>query len=133
MYLTFLIWRVLMALDFAIDLVSPQYKDAIFNRGSLELTCTLIKSTLPEITQALDAILTNKPILSPQFSAENIHQDRFYVSLNSRQVRAIVEVLLEIINGSNDNTQGMCVLAKSLLEEWMKLATAMMLELNREE
>lgn len=122
-----------MALDFAIDLVSQQYKDAIFNRGSLELTCTLIKSKLPGIAQELDDILSNKPILSPQFSAQNIHQDRFYVSLNARQVRCIVETLIEIINGPNDdNTQGMSVLAKSLFEEWMKLATAMMLELNRE-
>ena len=123
-----------MALDFAIDLVSQQYKDAIFNRGSLELTCTLIKSKLPVIAQELDDILSNKPILSPQFNAQNIHQDRFYVSLNARQVRCIVETLIEIINGPNDdNTQGMSVLAKSLFDEWMKLATAMMLELNREE
>ena len=122
-----------MALDFAIDLVSQQYKDTIFNRGSLELTCTLIKSKLPDIAQELDDILSNKPILSTQFTAENIHQDRFYVPLNSRKVRYIVEVLLEIINGPNDDsTQGMSVLAKSLFEEWMKLATAMMLELNRE-
>lgn len=123
-----------MALDFAIDLLPQQYKYAIFNRGSLELTSTLIKSTLPEIAQDLDVILTNKPILSTQFSAPNIHQDKFYVSLNSRQVRCIVEALLLMINGSNDvNTQGISVLAKSLLEEWMKLATAMMLELNRAE
>lgn len=123
-----------MALDFAIDLVSPQYKDAIFNRGSLELTLILIKSKEPEIAKELNAILLNKLISSAQFNAENIYQDSFYVFLNSRQVRRIVEVLLGIINGPyDDKTQGMNVMAKSLSEEWMKLATAMMLEINRDE
>jgi len=123
-----------MALDFAIDLVSPQYKDAIFNRGSLELTLLLIKSKEPEIAKDLNAILLNTPISSAQFSAKNIHQENFYVSLNSRQVRRIVEVLLDVINVPyDDKTQGMNVMAKSLSEEWMKLATAMMLEINRDE
>jgi len=122
-----------MALDFEIDLVSPQFKDAIFNRGSLELTYTLIKSKKPEIALELKNILGNNPVCSAQFRAQNINQENFYVFLNSRQVRSVVEVLLDVINmPHDDNTLGMNVLAKSLLEEWMKLATAMMRELNRD-
>ncbi|PAJ74030.1 hypothetical protein CJF42_12845 [Pseudoalteromonas sp. NBT06-2] len=123
-----------MALDFEIGLVPPQYMDAIFNRGSLELTYTLIKSKEPEIALELTRILGNNPICSRQFRADNIHQESFYVSLNSRQVRCVVEVLLAIINTPyDDTTLGMNVVAKSLIEEWMKLATAMMRELNTDE
>jgi len=122
-----------MALDFVVDLVLPEFKDAVFNRGSLELTCKLINFHEPEITQAIQSILANKPICSTQFKAHNIHQDNFYVSLNARQVRAIIEVLSDVINEPEDvKILGKRVLAKSLLEEWMKLATAMMLELNKD-
>lgn len=123
-----------MALDFEIGLVPPQYMDAIFNRGSLELTYSLIKSKEPEIALELTRILGNNPICSRQFRADNIYQESFYVSLNSRQVRCVVEVLLAIINTPyDDTTLGMNVVAKSLIEEWMKLATAMMRELNTDE
>ena len=122
-----------MALDFVVDLVLPEFKDAVFNRGSLELTCSLINFKEPEITHAIQLILTNKPICSSHFKTQNPHQDNFYVSLNVRQVRIIIEVLSDVINGPQDvKILGKCVLAKSLLEEWMKLATAMMLELNKD-
>ncbi|SFC78428.1 hypothetical protein [Pseudoalteromonas denitrificans] len=123
-----------MALDFNIALVSPEYKEAIFSRGSLELTHTLIKLVEPELAHQINILLSNQPVERLNYQPENIHLDSFYVSLNSRQVRRIVEVLSLTINSKpKESTLGTIVLAKSLFEEWMKLAAAMMHELNRHE
>jgi len=81
-----------MALDFNLNLILPEDRSAIFSRASIEITCKLIKPKLPEIADELETLLTQKPLPMTDEDSDVPHKHNFYVNLDSRQVRSIVEV-----------------------------------------
>lgn len=115
-----------MALEFELKLIMPSESFAIFCRGSLESTRYLVKHQQPEIADALTAILAQEPLPIGDENCSDIYQQSFYVELETTRVNTIVELLLNIIeNEDNSHSPGFVVLAKSLFENWIKLAQAL--------
>ena len=115
-----------MALEFELKLIMPDENFAIFCRGSLESTCYLVKHQYPAIAAALSDVLAQAPLPLGNENSSDIYQQSFYVDLETSKVNTIVEILLNIIeNEDNSHSDGFVVLAKSLFENWIKLAQAL--------
>ena len=115
-----------MALEFELKLIMPSESFAIFCRGSLESTRYLVKHQQPAIAQALTDVLAQEPLPIGNENCNDIYQQCFYVHIETEHVNTIVEMLLAIIeNEGNTHSDGFVVLAKSLFENWITLAQAL--------
>ena len=102
-----------------------------FSRGSLKLTYDLLRYKNPQLALEVRNIVGGKPLPRSGSQPDNKHSDLFRVGLNSFQVRAIVEGLLEHTDSDDDaeGDIGRAVMAKSLVSDWMVLARKMIAEL----
>ena len=104
----------------------------IFSRGSLKLTYDLIRKNNPQLALNVRNITAGKPITPNSADKKNSHNDHFRVELDSFEVRSIVESLMEQTQQNvmgNDNP-GLVLLAKTLIEDWMRLAHKMIAEID---
>ncbi len=78
-------------------------------------------------------MITDTPLPKEDSQLDDKNSDHFKVTLNSFEVRAVVEYLMEY--GQNDteikSTLGMAVMAKALMEDWIVLAHKMVSELPK--
>lgn len=100
----------------------------VFNRGSLMHTFDLIRKKEPELALIVRNITGGTPIPKTEEQPDNKHTDFFEVTLDSFQVRAVVEALMEYSQTADQET-GSAVVARTLLEDWIKLAHQMISEL----
>jgi len=103
----------------------------VFSRGSLKLTYDLLRYKNPQLALNVRNIAGGKPIPKSASQPDNKHADFFRVTLDSFQVRAIVEGLLEHADSDDgsEGDMGRAVMAKSLVSDWMVLARKMIAEL----
>jgi len=103
----------------------------VFSRGSLKLTYDLIRKRTPQLALKVRNIIGGEPLPRDPSQAENKHADYFRVTLDSFEVRSVVEGLLEQQQNGIGGAQptGMAVLATSLIDEWLTLARQMFAEL----
>ncbi|MEH6405236.1 MAG: hypothetical protein V7750_17815 [Sneathiella sp.] len=97
----------------------------VFSRGSLNLTYELIRKKDAELALTVRNISHEDPINVNSDPDKNRNSDFFRVALDSFQVRAVVENLML----QDDSEPGRAILAKVLMEDWMKLATKMIADL----
>ncbi|MBV1878133.1 MAG: hypothetical protein KUG79_10870 [Pseudomonadales bacterium] len=112
----------------------PAIDPAIFSRGSLKLTFDLIRKKEPRIALTLRNLTSGKAIEKTAQQLKNKNADFFLVELDSFEVRAIVEALVAYTprgpqNGNTGQNAGMEIMAKALLDDWLKLASRMFTEL----
>ena len=100
----------------------------IFSRGSLTHTFELIRKKDPQLALNVRNITGGTPLPKSEEQPDNKHTDFFEVELDSFQVRAIVEALMEYEQGENSDS-GAAVVARTLMEDWMRLAQKMIPEL----
>ena len=100
----------------------------IFSRGSLAHTFDLVRKKDPLLALNVRNITGGIPLPKSEVQPDNKHTDFFKVELDSFQVRAIVEALMEYGQGGN-NDSGAAVVARTLMEDWMRLAHKMISEL----
>lgn len=105
----------------------------IFSRGSLKLTYDLLRHRHPQL--ALDVRNITGGKLQPKSLQDNSnkHSDCFQVSLDSRQVRAVVEALVECNQGAmlEGSDVGRSIMAKALIDDWLALARYMVEQQER--
>ena len=105
----------------------------IFSRGSIKLTYDLLRKKNPALALTVRNMITDSPLPKEEGQIEDKNSDHFKVTLNSFEVRAVVEYLMEY--GQNDtdikSTLGMAVMAKALMEDWIVLAHKMVSELPK--
>lgn len=97
----------------------------IFSRGSLNLTYELLRKKDAELALTVRNISHETPVPRITGVGDNKNSDYFRVALDSHQVRAVVENLMM----EDQSDPGRAVLAKVLVEDWMKLARKMIAEL----
>ena len=97
----------------------------VFSRGSLNLTYEIIRKKDAELALTVRNISHEDPINADSEAAGNKNSDFFRVELNSFQVRAVVENLML----QDDSDPGRAILAKVLMEDWMRLANKMIADL----
>ena len=99
----------------------------IFSRGSLKLTYDLLRNKNPSLALTVRNMTGGNPLPKAEDQAEDKNSDHFKVTLNSFEVRAVVEYLMEY--GQDDveikSQLGMAVVAKALMEDWIILAHKM--------
>ena len=100
----------------------------IFSRGSLVHTFDLVRKKDPLLALNVRNITGGTPLPKSKVQPDNKHTDYFKVELDSFQVRAIVEALMEYGQGENKDS-GAAVVARTLMEDWMRLAHKMISEL----
>ena len=108
----------------------------IFSRGSLKMTYDLLRKKDPILALNVRNIIHQEPLPKKIADIGNEHSDLFRVELDSFQVRAIVESLMELTQvgtTKGDNNPGMAVMAKTLVEDWIKLARKMVVELQEDQ
>ncbi|MBL4795066.1 MAG: hypothetical protein JKY24_06115 [Pseudomonadales bacterium] len=97
----------------------------VFSRGGLKLTYDLIRKKNARLALDLLNILGGEPIPKEPDDVDNKHSDEFRVDLDSFQVRAVVEALMEY----QEADPGVAIMAKTLIEDWTALAHKMVAEL----
>lgn len=107
----------------------------IFSRGSLQLTFDLVRKADPSLALNVRNIVSGEALPRLESALDTKNADHFKVALDSFQVRAIVEALMAqgreaVSAGTNP---GIAIMAKALLEDWMKLAQKMISELPESE
>ncbi len=102
----------------------------VFSRGSLNFTYELLRKTDAELALTIRNIIHNDPLPKDTGEIDNKNSDHFRVGLDSFQIRAIVEGLM-LQDQKNAGTQniGQAIMAKALIDDWMKLARKMIAEL----
>ncbi len=101
----------------------------VFSRGSLSLTYELLRSRDAELALVVRNICHSEPLPKGPNVPQNKNSDYFKVTLDSLQVRAIVENL----HVEEQNDPGRMVMAQALMEDWMNLARKMISDLLDEE
>ena len=102
-----------------------------FSRASLDISYSLLRKVEPQLALTIRNILFQIPIEKRPEQADNKNTDLFEVSLDTFQVRQIVETLMEILNQSSqthdkDNTSLFRpVIIQSIINEWTVLAKNM--------
>ena len=102
-----------------------------FSRASLDISYSLLRKVEPQVALTIRNILFQTPIEKRHEQADNKNTDLFEVSLDTFQVRQIVETLMEILNQSSqthdeDNTSLFRpVIIQSIINEWTVLAKNM--------
>lgn len=117
---------------------NPSYDTSdpdIFSRGSLKMTYDLLRKKDAILALNVRNIIHAEPLPKINEDTGNEHSDLFRVELDSFQVRAIVEGLMELTQGetTGDDNPGMAVMAKTLVEDWIKLARKMIAELPEDQ
>lgn len=105
----------------------------IFSRGSLKLTYDLIRPQNAQLALSVRNIIGGKPLLKEASQKNNPHSDYFRVTLDSFQVRHIVEGLMAQEQSTTKSNPGQSVIAKALIEDWTSLAHKMFAELPENE
>ena len=100
-------------------------KADVFSRGSLNLTYELLRRKDAGLALIVHNLSHGDPLPKDIAAPDNKNSDYFQVGLDSFQVRAIVENLIKDDNGD----PGRAVMAKALVEDWMKLARKMIADL----
>jgi len=113
---------------------SQQYKasDAdVFSRGSLKLSYDLLRASNPALALQVRNIISGEPLPKEGADSDNKNSDHFRVTLDSFQVRAVVEGLMTYNQNEILAKQqpGLAVMAKALMEDWIVLAKKMISEL----
>ncbi len=116
---------------------TPSYKSTdpdIFSRGGLKLTYDLIRQDNAQLALDVRNIIGGRPLPNDSSLRDIKNADHFRVDLDSLQVRAIVEALMQQLQGgeAGDNP-GIANRAKSLLEDWIVLAKKMIEELPEDQ
>lgn len=112
------------------DSVSP-HKPNIFSRGSIQLTYDLLRPLNPQLALTVRNIMHTAPL---EENPENKNAEHFQVTLDSFDVRSIVECISAYIeNPKNKLNQGMLIMAKALLEDWVALASQMLTEYRNQQ
>ena len=110
---------------------SPAPNNNAFSRASLDISYNLLRKKEPQLALTIRNILFQQPLEKSQQQIDNKTTDQFLVSLDSFQVRKIVETLMEVLNESSkthseDNTSIFRpILIQSIINEWTVLAKAM--------
>ena len=98
----------------------------VFSRGGLKLTYELIRQDNAQLALDVRNIIGGLPLPETPSRLENKNAEHFRVELDSLQVRAIVEVLIQQLQGGEaGDDPGIAIMAKSLLEDWIVLAKKM--------
>lgn len=101
------------------------------SRASLDISYNLLRQKEPQLALTIRNILFQDPIEKHPDQPDNKNSDNFGVSLDTFQVRKIVETLMIILNESatthnEDNTSLFRpALIQSILSEWTALAKTM--------
>ena len=101
----------------------------IFSRGSLNLTYELLRKRDAELALVVRNICHSEPLVKSEDALNNKHSDYFKVVLSSFQVRAIVETL----HLDERHDPGRAIMTQALIEDCMKLAHKMIVELLDDE
>jgi len=101
----------------------------VFSRGTLNLTYELLRKKDAELALIVRNISQGEPVFNNSKAVVNHHSDFFKVGLSSFQVRAIVESLMS----ESEQDPGRIVVARALVEDWMKLAHKLIAELMDDE
>ena len=99
----------------------------IFSRGSLVHTFDLIRKKDPQLALIIRNFTCGTPLPKLEVQPDNKHTDFFKVELDSLQVRAIVEALMDYEQGESSDS-GAAVVARTLMQDWMRLAHKMISE-----
>ncbi len=109
----------------------------IFSRGSLKLTFDLVRKKHPQLAMDIRNITCGAPEPKDPEQLDNKNTDCFRVTLDSFQVRGVVETLMEHCQQVNTNTPqselGIAIVARALTDDWMALASKMIAELQAEQ
>ena len=103
----------------------------IFSRGSIKLTYDLLRKKNPALALTVRNLITDTPLPKEEGALDDKNSDHFKVTLNSFEVRAVVEYLMEYGRDDDEikSKLGMAVMAKALMEDWIVLAHKMVSEL----
>lgn len=102
----------------------------IFSRGSLKLTYDLLRKGNPALALRIRNITSTVPLSKLDGDVDNPLTDCFLIDLDSFEIRAVVEGLMERSHVNTIEDAGMKVVAQALIEDWMALARAMIAELS---
>lgn len=99
----------------------------VFSRGSLTLTYDLLRPKHPQLALDVRNIAGGDLLPKPPGQVDNKHSDYFKVDLDSHQVRAVVEALIECNQGAmlEGLDVGRSIMAKALIDDWLVLARYM--------
>ncbi len=102
----------------------------VFSRGSLKLSYDLLRKPNPALALQVRNIINGEALPKAEDS-DNKNSDHFRVTLDSFQVRAVVEGLMEYNQNEilAKKQPGLAVMAKALMEDWIILAHKMVSEL----
>ncbi len=103
----------------------------VFSRGSLKLSYDLLRHTNPALALQVRNIVSGEALPKDDATDENLNSDHFRVTLDSFQVRAVVEGLMQYNQDEllAKKQPGLAVMAKALMEDWIVLARKMISEL----
>ena len=104
----------------------------VFSRGSLKLTYDVLRSIHPGLALQVRNITQGDPLPKEDESEPNPHTDYFHVTLDSFQVREVVENLVAYTQ-RDDAQKGLTVMASALIDEWMELASKMIQDLPEDQ
>lgn len=107
----------------------PQQDPYVFSRGSLTLTYDQLRKSKPALALIVRNIANGAAIEKNSGQADNKHSDHFRITLDSFQVREVVETLAENAKAQPDEKTGISIMLKALLEDWLALAKRMLEEL----
>jgi hypothetical protein len=96
----------------------------VFSRGSLKLTFDALRPINPMLALQVRNIIHGEPLPKSEREEGNEHADYFKVALDSFQIRAVVEGLMEC--GESPANKGLAIIAKSLQLDWVNLAHQML-------
>ena len=115
---------------------APSLSDAdVFSRGSLQLTYNLLRKQNPALALVVRNIIQGATLEYDTVEPNNKNTDHFQVTLDSFQVRAVVEGLMSYgsMEPEASPQAGIMIMAKTLIEDWMALAHKMISELPAEQ
>ncbi|MEY8203757.1 MAG: hypothetical protein RPR40_01675 [Bermanella sp.] len=114
------------------DSTEYEMSDAdVFSRGSLKLSYDLLRQANPSLALQVRNIISGEPLPKEGVDNTNKNSDHFRVTLDSFQVRAVVEGLMAYNQNEvlAKKQPGLAVMAKALMEDWIVLARKMVSEL----
>lgn len=103
----------------------------VFSRGCLKLTYDVLRPINPMLALQVRNIIHGEPLPKTELDENNEHSDYFKVTLDSFQVRAVVEGLMAC--GQDESNKGLSIMAKSLQLDWVNLAHQMISELPKDQ
>lgn len=103
----------------------------VFSRGSLKLTYDALRPINPMLALQVRNIIQGEPLPKSDGETDNMHADYFTVTLDSFQVRGVVEGLMQC--GEDDSNKGLAIMAKSLQLDWVNLAHQMISDLPEDQ